>query len=70
MFRLALLGFFISAVNAVTLFLAGDSTTAPDTGQAVTGWGTQIGKFLNIPVSNQAIPGLSSRSFTDQGRCE
>lgn len=56
-----------SAPAGVTLYLAGDSTTAPDTGTAYAGWGTQIGKYLSIPVNNQAVPGKSSRSFTDLG---
>ncbi|KAI0071774.1 SGNH hydrolase [Panus rudis PR-1116 ss-1] len=56
-----------SAPSGVTIYLAGDSTTAPDTGTAYAGWGTQIGKYLSIPVSNQAVPGKSSRSFTDLG---
>ncbi|KAK7692593.1 hypothetical protein QCA50_004224 [Cerrena zonata] len=55
------------APAGVTLYLAGDSTTAPDTGTQYAGWGTQIGKYLSIPVNNQAVPGKSSRSFTDLG---
>ncbi|KIO28638.1 carbohydrate esterase family 12 protein [Tulasnella calospora MUT 4182] len=54
-------------VGSATLYLAGDSTTALDQGTAYQGWGAQIGKYLSIPVVNNAVAGKSSRSFTDLG---
>jgi len=55
--------------SSATVFLAGDSTTANDQGTAYTGWGSQLGKYLSVSVSNNAVAGKSSRSFTDQGYC-
>ncbi|KAG9020985.1 hypothetical protein FS837_007693, partial [Tulasnella sp. UAMH 9824] len=54
-------------VGSATLYLAGDSTTATVQGTSYQGWGAQIGKYLSIPVVNNAVPGKSSRSFTDLG---
>ncbi|KAG8968362.1 hypothetical protein FRC05_001586 [Tulasnella sp. 425] len=53
--------------GSATLHLAGDSTTAVDSGTQYQGWGVQIGKYLSIPVVNHAVAGKSSRSFTDLG---
>ncbi|KAI5124835.1 hypothetical protein M0805_005465 [Coniferiporia weirii] len=56
-------------VNAQTLYLAGDSTMAADDGNAaITGWGTMVGKYLDITIVNDAVAGRSSRSYTDEGR--
>lgn len=61
---------FANAVSAATLYLAGDSTMALNTGGVIQGWGTQVGKYLNIAVVNDAVGGTSSRTFTTSGLCE
>ncbi|KAI0033121.1 rhamnogalacturonan acetylesterase, partial [Vararia minispora EC-137] len=57
-----------SSVNAITLYLAGDSTMANDGGQPYKGWGTAVGNYLSISVVNNAVAGRSARSFTNEGR--
>ncbi|TFK30918.1 rhamnogalacturonan acetylesterase [Coprinopsis marcescibilis] len=38
-------------------------------GNGVTeGWGNFLAQYLSIPISNHALGGRSSRSFTDEGR--
>jgi len=32
-----------------------------------TGWGTQVGKYVDIPVVNSAVAGTSARTFTTGG---
>ena len=60
----------VAYVKAQTLYLAGDSTMAADDGNAaIIGWGTAVGKYINVPVVNKAIAGTSSRTFTTEGRC-
>jgi rhamnogalacturonan acetylesterase len=56
--------------NKPTLFIIGDSTVR-NTNQVQWGWGSLIADFFDttrITVSNQAIAGRSSRSFTNEGR--
>ena len=60
----------VAYVKAQTLYLAGDSTMAADDGNAaIIGWGTAVGKYINVPVVNKAVAGRSSRTFTTEGRC-
>ncbi|KAJ7727815.1 hypothetical protein DFH07DRAFT_851477 [Mycena maculata] len=53
--------FFLSAVSAQTLYLAGDSPMAVGGGQsgATQGWGAPLTQFLTIPVVNEAVAGES-----------
>ncbi|KAI0633362.1 carbohydrate esterase family 12 protein [Trametes polyzona] len=56
---------------AAKVYLAGDSTMAPNGGGRGTGtdgWGQYVGQYLDLQVLNQAIGGRSARSFTDEGR--
>ncbi|MFD4597668.1 rhamnogalacturonan acetylesterase [Streptomyces sp. NPDC058464] len=57
-----------------TLYIAGDSTAAQKYADAApeTGWGMALPFFLRkeIPVSNQAVNGRSSKSFVDEGRLD
>lgn len=53
-----------------TLYIIGDSTVRNDN-KVQWGWGTVIDSFFNtdkINISNNAIAGRSSRSFTNEGR--
>ena len=48
----------VAYVKAQTLYLAGDSTMAADDGNAaIIGWGTAVGKYINVPVVNKAVAG-------------
>ncbi|CAG5150263.1 uncharacterized protein ALTATR162_LOCUS2608 [Alternaria atra] len=54
-----------------TIWVAGDSTTAPDGGHNGTeGWGQylQYSFGANVRVNNSAYAGRSARSFTREGR--
>jgi rhamnogalacturonan acetylesterase len=54
-----------------TVWLAGDSTTAPDGGHNGTeGWGQYLKYSFgsNVVVNNSAYAGRSARSFTREGR--
>ncbi|MFJ7072383.1 rhamnogalacturonan acetylesterase [Streptomyces sp. NPDC098781] len=57
-----------------TLYIAGDSTAAQKYAEAApeTGWGMALPFFLrrNLPVSNHAVNGRSSKSFVDEGRLD
>jgi rhamnogalacturonan acetylesterase len=53
-----------------TLFIIGDSTVR-NTNREQWGWGSLIGEYFDtskIAISNQAMAGRSSRSFTNEGR--
>ncbi|KAF2191043.1 carbohydrate esterase family 12 protein [Zopfia rhizophila CBS 207.26] len=74
MYLLSILGLAsvaVSAPNAVkraqTVYLAGDSTMAKASG-ATQGWGEYLKYSLSLSVSNKAIGGRSSRSYTVEGR--
>ncbi|KAG5650991.1 hypothetical protein H0H81_010291 [Sphagnurus paluster] len=57
------------AIQAQTVYLAGDSTMAKNGGGSGSdGWGQYLGQYLTIPVINNAVAGRSSRSYTDEGR--
>ncbi|KAJ3800181.1 rhamnogalacturonan acetylesterase [Lentinula aff. detonsa] len=61
----------LSSVVGQTVYLAGDSTMAPNgdgAGTGTDGWGQYLGQYLTLPISNQAIAGRSARSFTEEGR--
>ncbi|KAJ4485813.1 SGNH hydrolase [Lentinula aciculospora] len=63
--------FLLSSVTAQTVYLAGDSTMAPNgdgAGTGTDGWGQYLGQYLTLSISNQAIAGRSARSFTEEGR--
>ena len=55
--------------DAVTVWLAGDSTTASRVGSRYVGWGSELQRYLSIPVQNMAMAGKSLRSFTTEGYC-
>lgn len=56
--------------DAVTVWLAGDSTTASRVGSLYVGWGSELQEYLNIPVQNMAVAGKTLRSFTKDGNFE
>ncbi|CAD0084747.1 unnamed protein product [Aureobasidium vineae] len=60
---------FVGQVAGQTVYLAGDSTTAPGGGgEGTEGWGQYLHYSLKIPVVNKAFAGRSARSFTREGR--
>ncbi|KAK6000962.1 hypothetical protein QM012_003045 [Aureobasidium pullulans] len=60
---------FVGHVAGQTVYLAGDSTTAPGGGgKGTEGWGQYLHYSLKIPVVNKAFAGRSARSFTREGR--
>ncbi|KAI4727553.1 SGNH hydrolase [Aureobasidium sp. EXF-10728] len=60
---------FVGQVTGQTVYLAGDSTTAPGGGgKGTEGWGQYLHYSLKIPVVNKAFAGRSARSFTREGR--
>lgn len=60
---------FSLSADALTVWLAGDSTTASRVGSRYVGWGSELQKYLNVPVQNMAMAGKSLRSFTTNGYC-
>jgi len=64
------LSFFSFCADAVTVWLAGDSTTASRIGSLYVGWGSELQRYLKVPVQNMAMPGKSLRSFTADGYFE
>ena len=64
-----LLSLFALCADAVTVWLAGDSTTASRVGSRYVGWGSELQRYLNIPVQNMAMAGKSLRSFSTDGYC-
>lgn len=65
------LGNVASRATVPTIWVAGDSTTAPDGGHNGTeGWGQylQYSFGTNARVNNSAYAGRSARSFTREGR--
>lgn len=63
------LSLFSLCVDAVTVWLAGDSTTASRVGSVYVGWGSELQEYLTVPVRNVAISGKSLRRFTKDGHC-
>ncbi|KAJ4988505.1 rhamnogalacturonan acetylesterase [Stagonosporopsis vannaccii] len=62
---------FLVSAKVPTIWLAGDSTTAPDGGKNGTeGWGQYLKYSFGdrALVSNSAFAGRSARSFTREGR--
>ena len=66
---LIVLSLFSLCADAVTVWIAGDSTTASRVGSLYVGWGSELQRYLTIPVQNMAIAGKSLRSFTTDGYC-
>ncbi|KAI5201019.1 carbohydrate esterase family 12 protein [Aureobasidium subglaciale EXF-2481] len=59
----------VGQVAGQTVYLAGDSTTAPGGGgKGTEGWGQYLHYSMKIPVVNKAFAGRSARSFTREGR--
>ncbi|KAH7092254.1 GDSL-like Lipase/Acylhydrolase [Paraphoma chrysanthemicola] len=59
------------AARVPTVFIAGDSTTAPlGSGTGTQGWGEYLKYSLgsNAKVNNSAVAGRSTRSYTREGR--
>ena len=63
------LSWFSLCADAVTVWLAGDSTTASRVGSHYVGWGSELQRYLNVPVQNMAMAGKSLRSFSSDGYC-
>jgi len=61
------LSFFSLCADAVTVWLAGDSTAASTVGSHYVGWGAELQRYLSVPVQNMAMAGKSVRSFTANG---
>lgn len=64
-----ILSLFSLCVDAVTVWLAGDSTTASRVGSLYVGWGSELQRYLSVPVQNMAMAGKSLRTFTTGGYC-
>ncbi len=60
------------AKEAVTIFVAGDSTVTDQEREPYTGWGQMLPRFFTqgVAVSNQAESGLALLSFEHQKRLE
>lgn len=60
------------AQNALTVFLAGDSTVTDQAREPYAGWGQMLPRFFQrgVAVSNQAESGLALFSFEHQKRLE
>ena len=60
------------ANNAITVFLAGDSTVTDQRHEPYSGWGQMLPRFFQpgVAVSNQAESGLALHSFERQKRLE
>ena len=60
------------APDAVTVFLAGDSTVTDQAREPWTGWGQMLPRFFQqgVAVSNQAESGLALYSFERQKRLD
>lgn len=65
---LALFSFSV-CVNAVTVWLAGDSTSASWVGSRYIGWGSELERYLTVQVQNMAVAGKSLRRFATEGHC-
>jgi len=63
---LALFSFSV-CVNAVTVWLAGDSTSASWVGSRYIGWGSELERYLTVQVQNMALAGKSLRRFATEG---
>lgn len=63
------LSFFSLCADAVTVWLAGDSTAASRVGSHYVGWGSELQRYLTVPVQNMATAGKTLRSFTTDGYC-
>ena len=60
------------APDAITLFIAGDSTVTDQRNEPYAGWGQMLPRFFRagVALSNQAESGLALRSFKSQKRLE
>ncbi len=60
------------AANALTIFIAGDSTVTDQAQEPYAGWGQMLPRFFQpgVAVSNQAESGLALSSFESQKRLE
>ena len=60
------------AKDAVTVFLAGDSTVTDQKKEPYAGWGQMLPNFFRqgVAISNQAESGLALRSFESQKRLQ
>lgn len=66
---LVVLSLFFLCADAVTVWLAGDSTSASRVGSLYVGWGSELQDYLTIAVQNMAVAGKTLRSFTKDGHC-
>ena len=64
-----ILSLFSLCADAITVWLAGDSTAASRVGSLYVGWGSELQRYLTVPVQNMAMAGKSLRSFTTEGYC-
>ncbi|RUS43269.1 rhamnogalacturonan acetylesterase [Cohnella sp. AR92] len=64
----------VAAPQAVTLYLAGDSTVTdqPEEGYPYAGWGQMLAALLkhDVIIANEAVSGRSSKSFIGEGRLD
>jgi lysophospholipase L1-like esterase len=62
----------IKSKEAITVFVAGDSTVCDQAHEPYTGWAQMLPRFFSrgVAVSNQAEPGLALFSFKGQKRLE
>ncbi|WP_407271197.1 rhamnogalacturonan acetylesterase [Radiobacillus sp. PE A8.2] len=64
----------VPAMDAVTIFLAGDSTVTDQSieGYPLSGWGQSLPQYIKADavVSNHAVSGRSTKSFIDEGRLD
>lgn len=63
------LSLFSLCADAMTVWIAGDSTTASRVGSVYVGWGSVLQRYLSVPVQNMAMAGKSLRSYTTDGYC-
>ncbi len=58
--------------DALTVFVAGDSTVTDGSGEPWASWGQMLPRFFNsdVAVSNYAVSGLSAGAFLGQRRLE
>ncbi|KAJ7061464.1 SGNH hydrolase-type esterase domain-containing protein [Mycena amicta] len=69
-FKLLLVASLVARASAAaTVYLAGDSTMAPNgNNDGTNGWGKFLPDYESLTVVNNAIAGRSARSFTVEGR--
>ena len=60
----------LAAADPPSIFIAGDSTAAPNNGTPIQGWGVPFAGYFDaekIRIANRAVGGRSSRTFITEG---